>query len=179
MNRTAVALSTVLGLSLAAASFGQVPTKFDPKLSNFSYRIGGAFSIDQSLNQFSSSYYGVGLDFQLNRALSRSASDYLSVDAFWPTKKGFDKSSFVLTYTEHIYASERARFNSSRGYIVAGLGGIYYGLGDSDIKPAARLGFGVEMGSNFFVETVAILAQQSKDKITGNVIGIYFGSRIN
>lgn len=168
-------------MGIAAVANAQVPDHYDPTPSNVVIRVGGGFAIDQTLNNYSTSYFGGGLDFGFGKGLFQNSETYFSVDALWGSHKSTNNTFFPFAVNQRFYtdrhSSDNSRFGEKRAYGFIGLGATYYQVGGADTKPSLRGGFGVDINENLVFETTAFLAQKSKNDVTANLIGIYLGYR--
>lgn len=166
-------------LAMAAIGVASMASAQDPNTppTNLTLRFGGGFAIDQSLNQYSNSYWGLGIDYDLNRSFTRGGATFISVDYLWATRGSFHDAFLPVALNEKFYLNPESKFQTRRGYGILGLGGTYYITGGSDFKIGGRAGLGIDVGEKFCVEAVANLASRSKNQVTANIIGIYFGLR--
>ena len=166
-------------MSVAAVAHAQVPDHYDPTPTNSVIRLGGGFAIDQSLNSYSTSYFGGGIDFGFGKGLFPYTETYFSVDALWGSHKSTNGSFFPFAINQRFYTdrrpSDNSKFGEKRAYGFVGLGGTYYQVGGADTKPSLRGGFGVDLTENLVFEATAFLSQKSKNDVTANLVGFYVG----
>jgi hypothetical protein len=148
--------------------------------TNLTIRVGGGFGIDQSLNQSASGFYGFGMDFGFGHGFFPNAVTYYSGDILWGARKSMGQSLIPVFINQRFYQDKGngdQNIGQDRLYFNIGLGATYYEIGGSDIKPAGKVGIGMEFNETLCGEADLFVAQESKENVSANLVAFYLGYR--
>lgn len=168
------AASVLMAGSRAMAQISYPP--LDPTPYGFSFRGGVVFPFDNDLSDISSTWLGVGVDFTFTKQFIKNSETYLSADYITKNTSGQRGTFWPLLINQRFY-SRRSDPDANRTYLLAGFGMAIVDVIDSDTVICGRVGLGMELSRQIFVEGSLFFSDRSTGGIITSSAGLYLGYR--
>ena len=170
----AAAIVGALSLSGVSAAQGTAPD-FYPM--NMSFRLGGVFPLDDRLDDLGNSLFAFGIDYRLSKPLLPNGETFVSLDWFFGSTTGQKGNVLPLNLNHKWYTSQEAAEGAKRTYVFLGVGAVFIDLVSSDTVFGARVGAGMELSTNVFVEGTFFISDRASGNVRSNAFGAYIGYR--
>jgi hypothetical protein len=169
------AIAAALSICGSAAAQG---TNRDYTPSNFSFRIGGAFPIDDNLSDLGNSLFAAGIDYRIDRPFFPNGETFFSVDWFGRTTSGTKGNVFPVNINHKWFTNPLPTSEDRRSYFFAGVGAVFIDVASAaDTVLGARAGVGLELGPYFFAEGAFYISDKSGGNVRSTAAAVYLGYR--
>ncbi len=159
-----------LALATTAISFAQ-NTDYTP--TNLAFRLGFAYPLNDTTRDLSKRFIGVGADYYFPTQFIRGSQTYLSIDWLGKSGNGAKGNVFPIMLNQKFYGrnQEEGRANS---YGFFGIGIAVVDVTSTKTVVGGRVGFGVDLGPNIFVEA-AFTITDNANGAKGDNVGLWLG----
>ncbi len=168
---TATATLTLSGAAMAQFS----STRLDATPYDFSFRAGVVVPWDSDLRDIADSWIGIGIDYTFTKQFIRGSETFFSLDMITKSSQFQRGTYWPILLNQRFYFGQYE--DEKRTYAIIGAGVVVVDVVSSDTVFGGRLGFGVELGPNMFLELNNFLSAASTGSITTNSSGLYLGYR--
>lgn len=145
--------------------------------NNIAFRIGIAYSFDDSTRSAGGTLFGVGMDYYLERSLFGPEGEaYVSLDWLTGTKSGSNVQMFPLMINQKWFGEPRNLDGTQRTYWFVGGGIVFLGNDDTVTTFGARGGVGMELSDVLFIEGTVLVGGSGRG-VRPSSVGAYVGYR--